>query len=85
MNTRITVREAARRAGVCPALVDHWCAEHLLPHYRIGGKGRRGKIVIDETDLEAFLQRFRVEAQTHEEPKSAPRPRTPALKHLSLS
>ena len=84
MTSRLTVREAAKRAGVCPSLVYHWCSAKLLSHYRVGGMGRRGKIVIDDADLESFLQKFRVEAEVAT-PKPPPRPPKLALKHLSLS
>ena len=56
----MTVREAAKRAGVSPALIYQWCQEHRLPHYRLGGRGRRGKITIEPADLDAFLQTCKV-------------------------
>jgi excisionase family DNA binding protein len=34
-----------------------------IAHYRISGTGRRGKILIDEADLEAWLEEQRVGAQ----------------------
>ncbi len=36
-------------------MVYKLCAQKRLPHYRIGGDGKRGCIRIDEADLEAFL------------------------------
>jgi hypothetical protein len=84
MTIRLTVREAANRAGVCPSLIYNWCSTKLLAHYRVGAAGRRGKIVIDETELDSFLQRFRVEAAVATT-QSPTRVRKPALKHLSLS
>jgi excisionase family DNA binding protein len=56
----LTPAEAADRLGVSLSLIYQLCAERRLPHYRIGGDRRRGKIVIDEKDLDAFLAGCRV-------------------------
>jgi len=40
---------------VSVSLIYLWIEEKELPHYRLGGKGRRGRIVIDEDDFAAFL------------------------------
>ena len=37
----LTVKQAAKRAGISESLVYEWCAEGVLPHYRFGRKGRR--------------------------------------------
>jgi hypothetical protein len=42
-------------------LIYQWCDERRLPHYRVGGRGKRGKILIGQDDLEAFLHACRVE------------------------
>jgi excisionase family DNA binding protein len=60
MTTRLSVTEAADRAGVSESLVYRWCDEGRLAHYRLGSRGRRGKIVILATDLDAFLESCRV-------------------------
>jgi excisionase family DNA binding protein len=57
---RLTPEQAAERAGVSRNLVYRWCEERRLPHYRLGGRGRRGRILIDEGDLEAFLERCKI-------------------------
>ena len=57
----LSVKQAAKYACVSEALVRGWLREGL-PHFRLGAKGRRGKIVIREADLEAFLSVCRVEA-----------------------
>ncbi len=57
---KLTVKEAAERACVSAALVYQWCEEKRLPHYRMGQQGRRGKILIDESDLDAFLASLKV-------------------------
>jgi excisionase family DNA binding protein len=59
---KLTPREAARRAGCSLSLIYQLCDERRLPHYRLGGRGRRGRILIEESDLDAFLAGCRVEA-----------------------
>ena len=64
----MNVKELARRAGVSRSLVYKWAAERLIPHTRLGGKGRRGKVVFREEDVAAFLAARRVEAARDEPP-----------------
>jgi len=59
----LTVKQSAGKAGISPGLVYLWGAERRLPHVRAGGKGRRGRILIEETDLAAFLDSCRVPAE----------------------
>ena len=61
MSKKLTVKEAGEYAGVSPALIYLWCQEQRLPHYRFGSEGRRGKILIDPADLEAFMRRCRID------------------------
>src|SRR5262249_46328582 len=69
----LTVRQAALRACVSESLVYRWCAEGSLPHFRVGAKGRRGKLLIKEEELDAFLDSFRGLARTPAgSPPSAP-------------
>ena len=58
----MTVKQVAARLRISDSLVYGWCEDHLLPHYRMGGKGKRGKILIEETALDAFLQSRKVES-----------------------
>ena len=58
---KLTVKQAACRAGVSSSLIYAWCAGRLLRHYRPGKQGKRGKILIDEADLDAFLAGCAVE------------------------
>jgi excisionase family DNA binding protein len=58
----LTPKEAADQAGVSPQLVYRWCQERRLAHYRCGGRGRRGRILIDPADLADLLVSLRVEA-----------------------
>ena len=57
---RLKPSEAALRAGVSSQLIYRWCAEKRLSHYRCGGLGRRGRILIDPDDLDAFLKTLKV-------------------------
>ena len=67
MNRKLTVKEAAERAGVSPALIYQWCDERRLVHYRLGGRGRRGKILIGQDELDAFLDSCRVTEPSDED------------------
>jgi excisionase family DNA binding protein len=58
---KLTIREAAKAAGVSTSLLYQLCGERRLRHYRVGGEGRRGKIMVDEADLTAFLEECCVE------------------------
>ena len=49
----------------------------MLPHCRMGGKGRRGKILIEEIALDAFLQSRKVESGADDSPVLD-------LKHITL-
>ena len=73
----LTVKQAAARLRISPSLVYSWCEDHLLPHYRMGGKGKRGKILIEEAVLEAFLQSRKVESRDGDSPALD-------LKHITL-
>jgi excisionase family DNA binding protein len=57
---KLTPTAAAARAGVSPQLIYQWCRERRLPHYRLGTQGRRGRILIEDADLDAFLETLRV-------------------------
>lgn len=82
---RLTVQQAATRAGVCVNLVYNWCQSRRLAHYRLGGEGRRGRILIDDSDLEAFLQACLIEPAVAVSPSTAPHDRKPTLKHIRFS
>jgi excisionase family DNA binding protein len=73
----LTVKQAALRLGVSDSLVYEWCTEGVLPCYRFGRRGRRGKILIDQAELDAFMAAHRHEAQAPAE--------VPPLKHIRLS
>ncbi|HJT78174.1 MAG TPA: helix-turn-helix domain-containing protein [Gemmataceae bacterium] len=73
----LTVMQAAERASVSSSLVYEGCAAGMFPHHRFGRKGRRGKILIDETEFAAFLASCRQEAR----PQGPP---MPELRHIQL-
>ncbi len=75
----LTVKQAAERAAVSPALIYAWCNAGLLPHLRLGLPGHRGCIRIAEADLDSFLGRQKREGRR----KAPPVPHRPIrLKHL---
>jgi excisionase family DNA binding protein len=79
----LTPKQAAERCGISVSLVYGWIESRQLAHYRMGRQGRRGRILISETDLHAFLESRKVGA--HGEEGTPPRaPAIPKLKHLSL-
>jgi excisionase family DNA binding protein len=59
----LTVKQVAQRLGISASLVYSWCEDRLLPHYRMGSRGKRGKILIEEAALNAVLQSRKVEAK----------------------
>jgi excisionase family DNA binding protein len=73
---KVTIKQAAERTGMSTSLLYQICAERRLPHFRLGRDGKRGKILIEESDLDAFLAASRVEAGAGTGP-------APALKHLT--
>jgi excisionase family DNA binding protein len=76
MTRLLTVKEAAAYARVSQALVYEWCKEGRLAHHRLGKQGRRGKIGIDPSDLDAFLRRCKVTPGPAADPD--------ALRHIRL-
>ena len=56
----LTVKQVAERLRISASLVYSWCEDHLLPHYRMGGKGKRGKILIERFEgCQQLQQRLR--------------------------
>jgi excisionase family DNA binding protein len=70
----LTPKQAAERLNVSDSLIYAWCSAGALPHYRFGKPGRRGKILIDEVELDAFVAAHRREARAE----------APPLKHITL-
>lgn len=59
----LTVADAAARAGVSESLIYQFCEERRLTHYRLGGRNKRGKIMIAPADLDALMESLKVEAR----------------------
>lgn len=63
LKNMLTVKELCEKYPyLSPSLVYLWIEQRELPHYRLGGRGRRGRIVIDEADFTSFVTNRRVEA-----------------------
>lgn len=75
---KLTIRQASERTGVSTSLLYQMCAERRLPHFRLGRDGRRGKLLVEEGDLEAFLAAARVEARAGDDTAVAP-----PLRHIT--
>jgi excisionase family DNA binding protein len=80
--SKVTIKQAAERTGLSTSLLYQVCAERRLPHFRLGRAGKRGKILIEEDDLDAFMAAARVEAGegasvplVHLKPRSPSSPR----------
>ncbi len=80
----LTVAEAARHACVCESMIRQWVRDGTLPHYRLGAKGKRGKIAIAVEDLDGVLAGFKV-AKRGPEPIKASAPVRHIFKHLKLT
>jgi excisionase family DNA binding protein len=82
------VKAIAERLEICESIVYGWIADGELPHLRLGAKGHRGGIRVEEADLQAFLNSRKVGAGVAA-PKPPPtrRPVKPKLKlsHVHLS
>jgi len=85
----LTVKQVAERLGVSESLVRSWIRDRALPHYRVGAKGRRGKIVVAQEDLDQFLALLRISAsnQQRETPtvSTFPVPAKKEYRHLRFS
>ena len=46
---------------VSQSLLYLWIEQRELAHFRLGGKGRRGRIMIDEDDFATFLASRKIE------------------------
>jgi excisionase family DNA binding protein len=57
----LTVKQAAEQKGLSQQLIYLWCEEQRLAHYRLGGRGRRGRILIDPADLDAFIESQKIQ------------------------
>jgi excisionase family DNA binding protein len=81
----LTVKQAAKRAGVSPGVVYQWIGALILAHHRLGRPGTRGAIRIAEADLEAFLLSCRVGAARSFTPALEPAKSPSSFRHLRVS
>ncbi len=51
----LSPREAAMRLGISLSLVYQLCKDGQLEHYRLGSRGKRGRIRIALSEVERFL------------------------------
>lgn len=76
--SRLSVKQAAERAGVSESLIYQWTTvEKRLPHYRMGSRGKRGKLVIESDDLDAFVASLKVTPAEASAPASSGLPAEP--------
>lgn len=59
----LTVKDAAALIPTSLSMLYQWVAEKRFNVYRVGGRNRRGKILIDETEFRAFLETLKVGAE----------------------
>jgi excisionase family DNA binding protein len=59
----MTVKTFAEKAEISLSLAYALISEGSVPHRRIGQRGRRGKIIIREEDLQAFLEKTKVDGE----------------------
>ena len=57
----LTPKTVAERLGISISLVYRLCNEGSLKHFRFGGAGKRGRVMIDEQDVAAYVESCRRE------------------------
>lgn len=57
-----TVKQLAKSSGVSVAMIYVWVHERRFPVHRVGGVGRRGRILIDGDVFGKFVEAQQVEA-----------------------
>ena len=60
--SKLTVKQVAEKFTVSRALIYVWVDERRFPVLRVGAQGKRGRILIEESDFEPFLASLRVDA-----------------------
>jgi excisionase family DNA binding protein len=79
----LTIAESAPIARLSASSLYDACQRKIIPHYRVSGRRRRGKVLIKRSDLMAFIESMRVEVG-EAPPPAAVKPPRPHLRHLSL-
>jgi excisionase family DNA binding protein len=52
----LSPKAAAERIGVSASLIYQLCGEGVLRHFRFGGKNKRGRIRIEDSEVERYRQ-----------------------------
>lgn len=68
----LSVTQAAKRAGASPNIIYLWCTQGLA-HFRVGCKGKRGRIRILLADLDAFIASLKTQKGREAVKPPAPR------------
>jgi excisionase family DNA binding protein len=58
----LTPKQVSKLYPLSVSLIYQLIEERRLPHYRVGGKGCRGKLLLSPRDIEHFIQNQRVDA-----------------------
>jgi excisionase family DNA binding protein len=56
----MTIKQAAERLEISKSLAYRLVEEGRLPCRRIGGRGKRGKIIVTEEDVKRFMESVKV-------------------------
>jgi excisionase family DNA binding protein len=80
----MTPKEAAERACVSLSLIYQWCQSGELPHLRVGSPGRRGKILIEDSDLDGYLASLKVIARVSPH-RATPQLNSSIFRHLRVT
>ncbi len=71
----ITPRQVANRLCISLSLVYQLCRQQQLKHYRFGAEGKRGRIRIEESEVDRYLS---------EQLQVTSSPAIPTFRHLRL-
>jgi excisionase family DNA binding protein len=63
----LTPKQVAQLYPLSVSLLYQLCDEKRIPHYRIGGRGKKGKILLAAEDIEIFLESQKVHVDEEDE------------------
>ena len=58
----LSPKQVSKLYPLSVSLIYQLIEERRLPHYRLGGKGHRGKLLLSPRDIERFIENQRVDA-----------------------
>lgn len=70
--SRLTVHQAALLVPTSDSMVYQWVKEKRFEVLRVGARGRRGKILIEEEVFRVFLETLKIEPSESSVPVSSP-------------